>query len=159
MRHSFYCVFNFFTIIKFFINNLTTVFVPFMVTFHIKSFSIGTHTTSLTWKFVWIVSLEIQKKFLIKFSIYSFPIGSRVFNIDSFAIPKLWQALQNASLQYLQLTIFDAKIDRMSFDNILTLIFRQGFLFEIFEFFFYCQSWTFPSIKPKSNKFFDWNFF
>ena len=104
MRHSFYCVFNFFTIIKFFINNLTSAFVTFMVTFHIKSL--------FYWNVYYFTYLKVclnsftwyTNEIFNKFSTYSFPIGSRVFNIDFLTISKLWQALQNASLQYLQLT-------------------------------------------------------
>ena len=99
MWFSFYCIRKFFTIIKFLVHYLTSVFVTFMVTFHIKSF------------FYWYANYFTYLKVFFKSLIwYTKEIFYKIFNIifrnciNSFTILKLWQGLQNASLQYLQLT-------------------------------------------------------
>ena len=65
------------------------------------NFSTGTFSTAS--KFLSKVSSEIQRKSCIKFLIYSFALKSVFSSNEFFAILKLWQVLQNVSLQYLQL--------------------------------------------------------
>ena len=63
----------------------------------------STDTLSTASKFLSKVSSEIQRKSCIKFAIYSLAFKSAFLSNEFFAILKLWQVLQNVSLQYSQL--------------------------------------------------------
>ena len=75
-----------FTIIKFFVHYLTSAFVTLMIAFNIGFLFYWSQTTWLTWKF------------------QSFATEATLSISVFFTVLKLWQGLQNASLQYLQLT-------------------------------------------------------